>query len=881
MSTVSLVPERKPLARPPTDLKVTDKRPQFHQVDSTNRSLTPIDVRLDDFRTLSFGSTISDAPTAIRRETLTTPRPTYVPHESPNLPTTSRPIYSPHESPNLPASPRPVYLSHDSVPYESPGLPTTPQSIYLPHESPNRTTDSGAVDVNEAVHASYTSSIVRFNEEQIRDNQIEASRRERMAIDLESSPPTPTVDDTPFIRFAIEQLTRDEEVRAAAGRPQTSTSSNTSPVERLVYAQGLEYNRGSGLTREELALARKHRSSPNFEPETLFKFNPTRPLSCPPNPPEYQMSRYSGTEVFIPVNRPLHSSRYPELTFVPTILRLPSMITLSSLCAVMITALIFCAVYSTNHNGLVAWSGGIHGGLYFVFGFLPQILASIIFLYVQGVVSAITRILPFTLMAMRETESRTNALFLGLYPKSFFWPGGDGPTRVYVSNLFFWLATFTIPLQCSLFSVIFVAGEWRWTAVQSVAWALVTIYAVILIATVLSGMFFFRRTTGLLWDPRSLADIIAMLPRSNSLQDYPGTEIMKSRGELRDRLVMRSDRLGYWRTQDQTQGVFYCLGEEGTPTRRYTLEAGKLHEKLSNAVFDDSSDLEKSADLYSRATRFRHLPWQLGDTFVILWAVAAFILLLALLIVSFLPSTAIRKGFPPRVSALPNDQGFSPANFLYSFVPSLLGMILYLLFQPLDMSLRKLQPWKELGNPHGATAGKSLLLDYSAALPVQCSWNAFKAGHHRVASISALSLVFILLPVLAGGIFFPLTMSSNEVCMMPNLPSFYVVLTVLVLYVAALVALIPERYQMRLPHAVDCPAEIFSFVYNSGMLTDAAFRAPRTKQDLVTRLTASSAAGQKGRYTFGLYRGRNGKESLGIERISRRGAQEVMVLSGR
>jgi hypothetical protein len=40
-------------------------------------------------------------------------------------------------------------------------------------------------------------------------------------------------------------------------------------------------------------------------------------------------------------------------------------------------------------------------------------------------------------------------------------------------------------------------------------------------------------------------------------------------------------------------------------------------------------------------------------------------------------------------------------------------------------------------------------------------------------------------------------------------------------------------------------------------------------------------AGHEGRYTFGVYRGRNGKESLGIERIGRRGAQDVMVLSGR
>jgi hypothetical protein len=810
------------------DLKAADNRTQLHRVDSAERSLTPINVRLDDFRTLSFDSTLSEVPTAIRRAT-----------------------------------------------------PTTPQPVHLGHESSIRAIDSNPVSANEAIYTSHSSSIVRFDEQQIRSNEIEASTRERMAIDLESSPPTPTVDDTPYIRFAIEQLTRDEDVRAAAGRPPTSSSSSTPPVELLVHDRGLGFYHGTSLTREELALARKHRSSPNFEPEPLFKFNPTRPLSYPSNPPEYQMSRHSGVEVFIPVEPPLHSLRYPELTFVPTILRPISMITLSFLSTLMIASLIFCAVYSTNHNGLVGWSGGLHGGRYFVFGFLPQILASIIFLYVQGVVSAITRILPFTLMAMKDSESRTNALFLDVYPKCFGWPGGDGPISIYVSNLLFWLAIFTIPLQSSLFSVIFVAGEWRWTAVQSVAWALVTIYAFILVATILSGLFFFRRTTGLLWDPKSLADIIALLPRSNSLQDYPGTEIMRSKRELRDRLVMRSDRLGYWRTQHETQGIFYCVGEEGTSTRRYTLEGGKLHEKPSSAVFDDSSDLEKSADLYSRATRFRYIPWQLNDMSIILWVVTAFIFLLALFIVSFLPSTAIRHGFAPRVPAIPNGQGFSPANFLYSFVPSLLGMILYLLFQPLEMAFRRLQPWAELGNPDGATASKSLLLDYSAAMPMQCAWNAFKVGHYRVATMSALSLLFILLPVLAGGIFFPLTISTSGVRMMPNLPSFYVVLAVLILYLVALVTLIPRRYQVRLPHSVDCLAEIFSFVYNSGILSDAAFRAPRTKQDLVTRLTALSATGGEARYAFGVYRGRNGKESLGIERIGRRGAQEVMVLGKR
>ena len=58
----------------------------------------------------------------------------------------------------------------------------------------------------------------------------------------EQSPPTPGVDDTPYIRFAIEQLTRDEEVRGSRQylTTTTTTTNNRSenyPVERIVSGE--------------------------------------------------------------------------------------------------------------------------------------------------------------------------------------------------------------------------------------------------------------------------------------------------------------------------------------------------------------------------------------------------------------------------------------------------------------------------------------------------------------------------------------------------------------------------------------------------------------------------------------------------------------------
>ena len=764
--------------------------------------------------------------------------------------------------------------------WEAPPLRIRPQERSVETLKPD--TYRHSIGANDAAYGSEAPLVVRFDEDQIRSVEVEASKREvRMDdnTDLESTP-TPGIDDTPYIRFAIEQITRDQDLREVQ-RQSNTDSSDSYPVQRITHDYGLGYI-SPEREREALALKRKHASSPGEG--RLFAFNPTRPLSFT-DPPQldlpYRNRNDSDSEIFIPVEVPLRDPRCSKLEFVPKILRPSSLIMLSCLCLLMIAALMFCTIYATHESGLVGWYGGIYGGRYFVFSFLPQLLAAVIFIYVQGVMAAVTRIMPYTLMAMDDVKSRANALFVGISPRSMLCPRWSGSMSIDLAQSFFWLTVFTIPLQSCLFSVIQMDGVWRWTTVQGIAWTLIAVYILVLIANVIVALFFFRRTTGLMWDPRSLADIIALLPRSNCLRDYPGTDIMRNKEDIRHKLALRSYRLGYWRTPNLSQGIFYCIGEEGASTRQYTLEAGKLQEKRSANNFDQTSDIEKMAELYNTNTRFRYIPWFLRDTFVVLWPVAAFIFLLALLIVSFLPSTAIRNGFAPLVPVVPDLAGYAPANFLYSFIPSIIGILLYLCFQSLDMTLRQLQPWAELGNPAGAVASRSLLLDYPAHVPISCTFAALRNRHYRIALTSLLSFLFILIPILAGGIFFPLTNPSGRVRMIPNLPSFYVVLVLLILYLLGLLALIPHRHELHLPHGVSCLAETFSFVYGSNVLDDASFRAPKSKKDLVAKLGAVKTGGGVNRYAFGVYMGRGGKECLGVERLGRSGVQEVMVLSGR
>lgn len=67
--------------------------------------------------------------------------------------------------------------------------------------------------------------------------------RRKSTMDSESLSTTPGVDDTPYIRFAIDQLTRDEEVRGSRKYPAGARASNTEdyPVQRIISHEGMGY----------------------------------------------------------------------------------------------------------------------------------------------------------------------------------------------------------------------------------------------------------------------------------------------------------------------------------------------------------------------------------------------------------------------------------------------------------------------------------------------------------------------------------------------------------------------------------------------------------------------------------------------------------------
>lgn len=758
-------------------------------------------------------------------------------------------------------------------------------------------------------------------------------------MDTESNVTTPGQDTTPYIRFAIDQLTRDEEVRGSriypqVERPIEEDDDDDYPVERIVPDHGLGYMVQEQATQQRMSRHTpiKHDRQPSNHATTGKRIPMTtqQPQPTHASYPQQQPSSPRGQrDVFVASSQP-----HAPLHFLPAILRPVWLGVYIFLCLLMLAGLIISAVYSNRSGGIGLWDYGTFGdGRYFVFEYLPTLLGMILFLWLIQIQVALQRIVPFVSMASDSFHRRSEAVFLRLYTMQFLLPNIQhfraGQRRIGACYIIFWLFSWTIPLLASSFNVRYDIDRsiWRWVAVQGVIWTVVVLYILLIIALLGLMVFLMKNATGLKWDPRSLADIISLLERSNIMADYNGSETFeKSDWHL---VANRADRIGYWTTTKRPNDTFYGIGEEGGEIRRFSVEQGRIREKGPEREYPDTApgehgDFSIRMDIRSPGVRLRYLPWYLKDTSVIAWIVIGFVLLVAFLVVSFVNS-AVRFGFLPQVFARTDAGGFSASNFLYSFIPALIGQFLFLALLSLDYSIRVLQPYMSLSAKGGATAEQSLLIDYACRLPLSVTLSAIENKHFQTAILSLISFASMTIPILAGGCFWTQYYDNESVVRVSaDLPGYYALCFFLALYAISLLALVPGRRRAALPHRSNSLAEIISWVYQSPILADRAFARPQTKPELVARLMGNTymertwtrslvslvrpsrdnlrpdsptdpalnekqrgrrdrrdSTSEPGRirYGFGIHVGRDGLEHLGIDRVRRgdRSGRELVI----
>jgi len=679
----------------------------------------------------------------------------------------------------------------------------------------------------------------------------------------EYGPPTPGIDNTPYIQFAIDQLTRDQEVRHQHGGAESPY-----PVDRIV-PEGMEYQP------ERAQRPQRQRPDPNWRRQD--------------EPREYGIEMglnwfltaftvADNESILLPAEPTLDDFRHPKLNYKPHSLRLLALGALIFCCLLMIAGLLFCALWPTSHSGLWEYDG-VSTGRYFVFQYLPTILASVIILWLFVIQCAIHRIFPFTVLSSGQDTPNSGVLHdTAIFPTNYMIPNltffKHREPLLGLCSIIFWLSLFTVPLQSCLFQTRYYASDtiWRWTTVIPIAWTLFSLYLLLILSLmIVIFRITLRHSTGLKWDPVSLADIFVLFHKANFLSDFQRSEV---EGRHLPYFSAKYLRLGYWRTSKHSD-AFYGIGEENVPTQRYSLDRGRMIPvtDLSNVDLEAQRPEKRSTfdtlqhDIHTPDMRYRWLPWFLRDGAVLAWILIAIAFMIAFIVVSFV-NKAVERGFLPQLPAPTTSQGFSPADFLYSFIPSFIGMVLFLIWQPIDMYFRALQPFANLARDKGCSAEESLLLDYPSRLPVEITLTAALDRNFKVAWISFLSLMSITLPILAGGVFTAqFVIAENSVRIAADMPGFYALVVFIVIYALSYSIIWPGR-KRELPHDISTVGQLISFVYQSPLLADHIFREPRSKIDLVTKLVGR-LTGEKGfsKYGFGTFTGLDRVEHLGIDRL--------------
>ena len=530
----------------------------------------------------------------------------------------------------------------------------------------------------------------------------------------------------------------------------------------------------------------------------------------------------------------------------------------------------------------------------FVFQYLPQLLGIFLIMWLFVIQAAMYRTIPYFSMSNNHNHERLQGL--RVTPANFVLPDlswfRNGEPLLGGTFLVFWLMNITIPLLSCLYQTRWITNDgparWRWTPLQGVGWTLLTVY-ILLVVALIYCLFRFRSTkSALMWDPTSLADLIVLFRRSNICHDFERTEVSPTlRGNTPEKLL----RLGYWTTTQRPE-IFHGVGQENAAFKRLTLDLPTLEK--GNESQDSSFDMERqrysyassfTRNIHSPFVRYRWAPWFLRDGAVVAWIVIAILLVIAFLVVSFV-NNAVQDGFKPLLPSRTTSDGFSSSNFLYSFVPALLGMILFLAWQPIDVFFRSIQPFANLASPTGASAESSILASYTSGLPGLVTIQAIVNRDFKLAYITFIGLVSFTIPVLAGGVFTAqLFRGSDQVRMVASMPGYIALSVFTTIYALSFLAIWPTR-KRYLPHRSDTIADLMSFLYASPLLSEGGISNIRTKADLVGRFVGApiGLTGDEKRpsakYAFGIYVGRDGKEHLGIDRLQRPGSGEMLVTTG-
>ncbi|KAK8130408.1 hypothetical protein PG999_002788 [Apiospora kogelbergensis] len=572
------------------------------------------------------------------------------------------------------------------------------------------------------------------------------------------------------------------------------------------------------------------------------------------------------TEDQITLVEPNSIDGLPSLKFRPLSLK-PGFLYCVLFWNLSITALLIAVKIKPEFSLNGIWS-------YFVIQIMPPVLGTVTSVLLESVVMNLFRIAPYIACASSPGGNKAGKTIL----RTFF-PSPGLRTAVRSREdlthgnvlLSFSFILHVISYTVLAFKSVLLSSTSRRLRAYTTNWAALTLlvfYGMVDVHTIWVILYLRDRDTGLLWDPVSIADQLALFRGAQFVSKLKGSSIATP-GSMRNHFRNEPLQLGYWKYGDaywhgfgpkgeltdanHIQGTSYLVLENDTPTtepinnfdshpdpmgRRQNSDEGIENDIRANHGDSSGSQVNTRRipgvtsspigqnnvnDILLDREELRDMRYATSDLFMDHGILYFFAILSIVLSTSFVIALVMNATLQDVDGYLQVNMPYNVAQFVLQWLPITVICLFTWLWEDLSMFHAKTEPFKALSSTAGVSADDSLLLNYTCLPRPVAIFVAMGKGHVKVAFLMGMAMLGRLLPIVATASY-SLASNDEETFIRFSLPLSIIIIVWLVVYFLLILwMLATEERERQLPRCYYTIADLLSWTCSSSLLRDDKF----------------------------------------------------------
>ncbi|KAK7921324.1 hypothetical protein PG985_009346 [Apiospora marii] len=550
----------------------------------------------------------------------------------------------------------------------------------------------------------------------------------------------------------------------------------------------------------------------------------------------------------------------PALDYRPMSLK-PAFLWVVLVWNLTITGLLVAVVIKPDFHLVGIWS-------YFVIQIMPTIIGTITSVLLDSIVMNLFRIAPYIACAESSGGSKASKTILRTFFPS---PGfrtavrngedlSHGNVLLSVSFIFWFFSYTILGFKGVLLNTVdyheLFSTQWE---VFSTEWAVLTLlvfYSLVNAHTLWVIWYLRGRATGLLWDPVSIADQLALFRRAHILSRLKGSSIT-TRDSMRNCLEDEELRLGYWKCGDTYwHGFGPKTAYDGEVVDNNAPEGQGNVQRIPSGAYTPTGQETKQLT----TNKLREIRYSSGDLFMSHGILYFFAILALILSTGFIIALAMSEA-RSEDRYLQVDISYNVSRFLFQWLPITATGLFTWFWEDLSMFYAQTEPFKALSSSTGVAADDSLLLNYTCLPRPVAIFVALGKGHARVAVLMVIAILGRLLPIVVGSAISVFKVDDWALLRFSR-PLSIIIIVWLVLYLVLVIWISAEdEPERQLPRFYRSIADLLSWTCSSSLIRDDNFAGEGNPFDITLK---------------GRERGQDNQTSEVTQRVSGQGQQWYM-----